>query len=215
MEQKMYANHLSWKRKPADEDDHDDSESAKESSQNSDLLAEKMLAQSGSDRRTLSVIGQTLVFKGDLSAEEDLLIQGRVFGTIMHNAQNLTIGAHGNVEADIVAQHVIIQGNVRGEVRASESITVEASARVEGNLYAPRIGLKEGAKFKGSIDMGESWEQPSGMSYGADKGASPQSFDMNNSDKGSSGKKSSKSKSSSSSEQDGELSDETVDKLLD
>jgi cytoskeletal protein CcmA (bactofilin family) len=42
---------------------------------------------------------------------------------------------------------------VNGDVRASETITVEASARVQGNLFAPRIGLKEGARFKGAIDM--------------------------------------------------------------
>jgi len=111
--------------------------------------------------QTLSVIGETLVFLGDLTAEEDLLIQGQVSGSIQHRAQNLTIGASGDVRADIVAQHVIIQGKVRGDVRASESIIVAASARVQGNLYAPVIGLKEGARFKGSIDMDPgAWEQP-------------------------------------------------------
>src|SRR5262249_45338725 len=102
---------------------------------------------------TLSVLGPSLVFKGKLVAEEDLLIQGRVEGSISHNAANLTIGTHGEVKADIVAQKVIIQGAVQGDVRASDTIVVEASARVQGNLFAPRIGLKEGAKFKGVIDM--------------------------------------------------------------
>jgi cytoskeletal protein CcmA (bactofilin family) len=48
---------------------------------------------------------------------------------------------------------VIIQGAVHGDVRASDAIVVEASARVRGNLFAPRIALKEGAKFQGAVDM--------------------------------------------------------------
>jgi len=118
---------------------------------------------------TLSVIGPSLVFKGKLVAEEDLLIQGRVEGSISHNAANLTIGTHGEVKADVVAQKVIIQGAVQGDVRASDTIVVEASARVQGNLFAPRIGLKEGAKFKGVIDMdaAEDASQRAGRKPGA------------------------------------------------
>jgi cytoskeletal protein CcmA (bactofilin family) len=103
--------------------------------------------------RVLSVIGPSLVFNGKLSADEDLLILGTVEGSIEHTAANLTIGAHGEVRADIVAQKVIIQGAVEGDVHASDTVVVEASARVHGNLFAPRIGLKDGAKFKGAIDM--------------------------------------------------------------
>lgn len=101
----------------------------------------------------LSVIGPSLVFKGKLSAQEDLLIQGRIEGAIEHGGANLTIGAHGDLKADIVARKVIIQGTVRGDVRASEAIVLEASARVHGNLFSPRVALKDGARFLGSIDM--------------------------------------------------------------
>ena len=117
----------------------------------SDYVADDIL--NTPDTRNLSVIGQTLKFKGDLIAEEDLLIQGSVKGTIDHRAKNLTIGAHGNVTANIVAENVIVQGKVQGEIRATESVVVEPSARVVGDIFAPRVGLKEGAKFKGSIDM--------------------------------------------------------------
>jgi cytoskeletal protein CcmA (bactofilin family) len=103
--------------------------------------------------QVLSVIGPTLVFRGMLAAEEDLLVQGRLEGSIKHSGSNLTIGANGEVKADIFARKVIIQGGVYGVVRASDAIIVEASARVHGNLFAPRISLKEGCRFKGSIDM--------------------------------------------------------------
>jgi cytoskeletal protein CcmA (bactofilin family) len=106
-----------------------------------------------SDVRQVSVLGQTLVFKGELAANEDLLIQGRVEGKITHRASNLTIGTHGEVYADIVAQNVIVNGKVQGDIRAAESVVVEPSAHVVGNIFAPRVGIKEGAKFRGSIDM--------------------------------------------------------------
>jgi cytoskeletal protein CcmA (bactofilin family) len=104
-------------------------------------------------QQRLSVIGPSLVFKGNLTAEEDLLVQGRVEGSIEHNATTLTIGVHGAVKGNILANKVIIQGEVQGDVRASDAVIVEASARVHGNLFAPRVGLKDGAKFKGTIDM--------------------------------------------------------------
>jgi cytoskeletal protein CcmA (bactofilin family) len=95
-----------------------------------------------------------LVFKGKLTAEEDLLIQGRVEGFIAHNATNLTIGVDGEVKGDIVATRLIVEGRAQGDVRASDAVIVEASARVYGNLFAPRVGLEDGATFKGTIDMG-------------------------------------------------------------
>jgi len=132
-----------------------------ESMSMSESSVERMLAD-GSDtvetpgrdaRQPLSTFGRSLVFKGELVAEEDLLIQGRVEGAIKHNAANLTIGPFADVRADIVARHVLVQGKVVGDVRASESVIVEPSANVRGDICAPRIGLREGAKFKGRIDM--------------------------------------------------------------
>jgi cytoskeletal protein CcmA (bactofilin family) len=121
-----------------------------EAEANADALLSKEKESSG---RQLSTLGRTLVFKGELDAAEDLLIQGRVEGSISHSGSNLTIGAHGEVTADVDANRVIVQGTVHGDVRATESITIEPSAKVRGNMFAPSIGLKEGAKFKGSIDM--------------------------------------------------------------
>jgi cytoskeletal protein CcmA (bactofilin family) len=103
--------------------------------------------------QVLSVIGPSLAFKGHLVADEDLLIQGHIEGSIDHSGANLTIGIHGEVQGNIVARKVLIQGAVNGDVRASETIAVEASARMQGNLFAPRIGLKDGARFKGAIEM--------------------------------------------------------------
>jgi cytoskeletal protein CcmA (bactofilin family) len=93
-----------------------------------------------------------LRFKGELAADEDLLLQGQVEGSIEHS-QSLTIGTDGGVKGNIRARVVIIDGTVEGDVHGLESVTVRETARVRGNIFAPRVGLADGAKFTGRIDM--------------------------------------------------------------
>jgi cytoskeletal protein CcmA (bactofilin family) len=107
-------------------------------------------SNSATDRA--SVLGPTLFFKGDLSAEEDLLIQGRVEGSITHT-QRLTVGAQGIVKANIRAQLIIVEGTVDGDLQAEKSVVVRETAKVIGNIYAPTISIMEGACFSGHIDM--------------------------------------------------------------
>ena len=98
-----------------------------------------------------SILGPTLYFKGDLSAEEDLLIQGRVEGSITHT-QRLTVGAQGTVKANIRAQLIVVEGTVEGDLQAEKAIFVKETAKV-GNIYAPVVSILEGASFSGNIDM--------------------------------------------------------------
>jgi cytoskeletal protein CcmA (bactofilin family) len=102
----------------------------------------------------ISVLGPTLVFKGELSADEDLLLKGRVEGSIRHTA-SLRIGKEGSVKGDIEAKYITVEGEVEGDLQASASVNVKASAQIMGNIYAPTVGLIEGAHFRGSIDMNQ------------------------------------------------------------
>jgi cytoskeletal protein CcmA (bactofilin family) len=99
------------------------------------------------------VLGPTLYFKGDLSADEDLVIQGRVEGSITHT-QNLTVGVQGTVKANIRAHSIVVEGSVTGDLRAEKSIFVRQNAKVLGNIMAPSVSILEGASFSGNIDMG-------------------------------------------------------------
>jgi cytoskeletal protein CcmA (bactofilin family) len=103
----------------------------------------------------ISVLGPTLVFKGELSAEEDLMLKGRVEGSIQHTA-SLKISQEGSVKGNIKAKFITVEGTVEGDLFGTESVTVEASANVKGNIYSPRVSLVEGAHFKGTIDMDSS-----------------------------------------------------------
>ena len=109
-----------------------------------------------------SVLGPTLYFKGDLTADEDLLIQGRVEGSITHT-QRLIVGAQGTVKANIRAQLIVVEGTVDGDLQAEKSILVKETAKICGNLFAPIVSIMEGAKFSGNIDMdGRKAGQPAG-----------------------------------------------------
>jgi len=103
-----------------------------------------------------SVLGPTLKFRGELSAQEDLIIQGSVEGSITHT-QSLTVGTDGTMKGDIRARVIVIDGKVEGDLYATESVNIRATAKVKGNVFAPRVGIVEGAFFQGQIEM-----QPSG-----------------------------------------------------
>ena len=100
----------------------------------------------------MSVLGPTLRFKGELSAEEDLYLKGTVEGSIS-SAPNIRIGEEGSVKGDTRAEHITVEGTIDGDMHASGAVTVKDSANVVGNIYSPTVSLIEGARFKGSIDM--------------------------------------------------------------
>ena len=104
------------------------------------------------DKKKVSVLGPTLKFKGELSASEDLLIQGQVEGSITHTSR-LTIGPEGVINANVQADYIAVEGTVTGDLIATTSIVVAETSQINGNLYSPTVTLREGAKFTGRIDM--------------------------------------------------------------
>lgn len=104
------------------------------------------------NHKKASVLGPTLKFKGDLTANEDLLIQGKVEGSIKHTS-NLTIGEEGKVKANVEAEFICVEGKVNGDLQGSKSVVVKDTADIEGNIYSPTVSLHEGSNFNGRIDM--------------------------------------------------------------
>jgi len=100
-----------------------------------------------------AVIGASTIVRGELSGEEDLLVEGKVEGKILLRQYAVTIGAKGKVAAEVQARAVLIDGEVEGNLVAEEQIVVRKSGRVRGDLTAPRVTIEDGASFKGSIDM--------------------------------------------------------------
>ncbi len=99
-----------------------------------------------------SLIGPSIVIKGELSAAEDLLIMGRVEGVVDHD-QTLTVHADGVVCGEVKAKNILVEGSVEGNLYATERVRIDATGRMTGDVYAPRVGVLEGASFKGAVDM--------------------------------------------------------------
>lgn len=105
--------------------------------------------------RNVSVIGPTLVFKGELSADEDLIIEGQVEGTIAHHKKHLTVGKQGRVQADIHASSVIVLGQLVGNIHSDGVVSLAKGSEVTGDITCARISMEDGARFSGKIDMGK------------------------------------------------------------
>jgi cytoskeletal protein CcmA (bactofilin family) len=102
---------------------------------------------------TTARIGATLVIKGELCAQEDVAIAGRVEGSIHVVGHSVTVQSGGHVSADIHARQIIVAGTVTGTLKADERIQLRETAKIEGNLSAPRIAIADGAEVHGRIDM--------------------------------------------------------------
>ena len=94
-----------------------------------------------------------MVVKGELSAGEDLLIDGQFEGNINLDDHCLTVGTEGRVKAEIHARQVVILGSITGNLTAREKIEIRRTGHVVGDLVAATVAIEEGAYFKGSIDI--------------------------------------------------------------
>ena len=103
--------------------------------------------------KNVSVIGPTLVFKGELSADEDLVIEGTIEGAIAHHRKNLTIGKAGRVTADIHASSVLVEGELNGDIHSDGLVSLAKGAAVIGDIYCNRLVTEDGARFNGKIEM--------------------------------------------------------------
>ena len=99
-----------------------------------------------------TVIRSSIVIDGEISGDEDLVIQGTVKGKISLR-ESLFVEGSGVVEADIETQNVEIAGRVTGNIQASDKVELKADCRVVGDVKAPRILIADGASFKGNVDM--------------------------------------------------------------
>jgi cytoskeletal protein CcmA (bactofilin family) len=98
-------------------------------------------------------IGKSVVIKGELSGSEDLTIEGQVEGKIELRQNVLTIGPNAKIKAQVFAKAIVIQGEVHGNVTASEKVDIRDAGSVDGDVSAPRVAIADGAHFRGSIDM--------------------------------------------------------------
>ena len=109
-------------------------------------------ARSASAAGVAATIGPSIAIKGDISGDEDLVIEGRVEGAVQLGRHNVTVASSGQVTADIHGKRICVDGKVVGDLFGDE-VVIRESGRVQGNATAPRVTLENGCRFRGSIDM--------------------------------------------------------------
>jgi len=103
---------------------------------------------------TNTIIGESILIKGNLEGDEDLTIQGRVEGSI-NLTKTLIIEPGGITKADVSVANAIVSGVMVGNISATDSVELTESGRMLGDIQAPRVIINEGALFKGQVDMGD------------------------------------------------------------
>jgi len=98
-------------------------------------------------------IGKSVVIRGEVKGGEDLIIDGRVEGTVTLTESRITIGPNANVAADLTARDVLIQGRVQGNIVATGRVELRAGSEVEGDVHALRLAVEDNAVFRGKVDL--------------------------------------------------------------
>jgi cytoskeletal protein CcmA (bactofilin family) len=102
---------------------------------------------------TGSIIGSNLVIEGKITGDQNVVIEGTLKGEIDLRS-DLRIGAGARIEASVHARNVLVEGAVTGDLSAESRVELVATATVNGNIRSPKVIVAEGAKFRGTVDMG-------------------------------------------------------------
>jgi len=100
-----------------------------------------------------SIIAEGMFFKGNLLGDKNLIVEGRIEGRIDLRSAEVTVRKSGIVKSNIVADVVIIDGKVYGDVTGMKQVIVGKNGAVTGNIASPRVTLEDGCTFKGTVDM--------------------------------------------------------------
>src|SRR5256885_3333784 len=98
------------------------------------------------------LIGKATRIKGELHGEEDLVIEGRVEGTIALKKNHLILERSAVITAHVEVENITIKGTMNGNTHASSKVEITSDAKVIGDIKAPRIVMAEGARFRGAVD---------------------------------------------------------------
>ena len=105
-------------------------------------------------------IGKSIVIRGEVKGGEDLVIDGRVEGTITLAENRLTIGPNADVAADLSARDVLVLGKVKGNVQATGRVELRAGCTLEGDVRAYRLAIEDNAVLRGKVDLTQGASKP-------------------------------------------------------
>lgn len=111
--------------------------------------------QKEAERQTKTVISKDCIIRGEITGGNDIEVLGTIEGTVSLNNNTFSVEESAQVNANISAKHVNINGQVVGNIEAIEKIVINDTGKVTGDMVAPKVVLKDGSYFKGGISMVE------------------------------------------------------------
>lgn len=102
---------------------------------------------------TTAVIGKSVEIKGEVKGSEDLLIDGRVEGTVTLTESRLTIGANARVQANVAARDIVVLGVLIGNIQATGRVELRQGSQVTGDIRTARLSIEDNAIFHGKVDL--------------------------------------------------------------
>ena len=101
-----------------------------------------------------NVLGQSLIIRGDLTAEGGFRIDGTVEGNVEAKAA-IVVGESGVVRGDVRGTDIVVAGNVVGNVVCSGHLEILSNGRIEGDIDARSVRIETGGVFRGTSHMGD------------------------------------------------------------
>jgi cytoskeletal protein CcmA (bactofilin family) len=102
---------------------------------------------------TTARIGASIVVRGEIIAQEDVLIAGRVEGSIRIEGHRVTVAPGAQVVAEIHAREIVVAGQVLGNLTAGERVDLRETGDMDGDITTPSLKMSDGAAFRGRVDM--------------------------------------------------------------
>jgi cytoskeletal protein CcmA (bactofilin family) len=99
----------------------------------------------------MTMLGRSIVLKGEVRAAEDMTVEGRVDGPITCEGKSVIIARTAEVTGNVIARDITVFGQIAGQLVASEVVDIRADATVSGQVISPRFILQEAAQFNGRV----------------------------------------------------------------
>lgn len=111
------------------------------------------MARDIKEGRLSGFVGSGTVLTGETSFQAMLRIDGHLTGRVMSESGTLIVGTTGRVDANILVAAAVVNGTVNGDIIATEKLELGRTARVVGNVQAPRLIIEDGALIEGNCSM--------------------------------------------------------------
>ena len=106
-----------------------------------------------SPNNATAFLGVTLTIKGEITSEEDLQIDGKVWGPISIQGRRLIVGRTAELNSEVTAGEVIVYGKLTGNLCARDRVEIKKDGSVIGDITTTRVSIEDGAEFKGRMEI--------------------------------------------------------------